>query len=345
MSKKRPTINDIAKLLNVTTSTVSRALNNHPKISDKTKEKVKETAKKLNYRHNTLAANLRQGTRNTIGIIVPRINRTFFADIIHGVESVINPAGYNMLICQTNESIEKETAHIKTLINNRVNGIIISISTETKASTHLKEIIDNDISLVQLDRVWQEMNSHKVINDNYNGAFNIVTHLLEQGCKRIAFFGGPKHINVYKQRYKGYSDALAKKGIKKVKSLIFENTLTRERGENATKKIIAEKKKVDAIFATSDFSALGAITVLKNKGIKIPQEIAVAGFANEPFTELISPKQSTVEQYSVEMGVKAAELLLKEINNENKNAEFETIKVKTKTIFRESTIRKDITKK
>ena len=339
MAKKSITIHDIAKKLNITASTVSRALNDHPLISDQTKKRVKDLAKKLNYQPNTVAANLRKGKANTIGLVIPRINRIFFASIISGIESVLNQAGFNILITQSEEDLEKEKCNIQTLINNRVRGIIISHSKSSKDGKHFQQIIDNDIALVQFDRVYEDINSSIVINDNIAGSYEAVNHLINQGYKKIAYYGGPQFINIYKDRYKGYIDALQENNILLDKSIIFHNVLTKGSGYNTLADMIRKKNSVDAIYATSDYSAIGALLYCKDHGIKIPDEMGIVGFLNEPFCELITPPLTSLNQFGVSMGESAAKLCLEQIKSNEKNVSKKVI-ISPQLIIRESSNRK-----
>ena len=337
--KQNVTIHDIAKKLNITASTVSRALNNNPRISKETRELVKRTADKMNYQPNTMASNLRKGKGNTIGLIVPRINRFFFADTISGIESVTTPAGYNLIICQSNESYEKEVENLNTLIENRVDGIIISISSETRSSDHLKRVLETNIPLLQYDRIIDDLDISKVVNDNFEGAYNATCHLIEQGFKNIAHLSGPQHINIYSERYEGFKKALNDHNMTVRNDLIFKGVLTYQFGREIAEKIIELKEMPDAIFSAGDFAALGVMEYFKEHKIKVPQDVAIAGFANEQFTEYTDPSITTCDQFAYEMGSVAARLLLDEIKTEEKKRLTKTISIKPKLIVRKSSIR------
>ncbi|MBN1599319.1 MAG: LacI family DNA-binding transcriptional regulator [Bacteroidales bacterium] len=336
MKKKTVTIDDIARYLNIATSTVSRALSDHHSISDQTKKLIKDTAKKLNYRPNSLAANFRKGKTKTIGLVVPRINRNFFSNVIHGVEYVANQFEYSLIICQSNETYKSELEAIETLMNNRVAGILISISRETRKPGHIKSVIEKGIPLVQFDRVFEEIKSNKVLNDNLNGAYSAVKGLIDQGYRRIVHFAGPYYINIYQDRYEGYKKALLDSGLTPDEKLVFENILTREEGYEKTMEIFGKANRPDAVFAASDFSALGAMIALKDMNIKIPGEVGVVGYANEPFTDYISPGLTSVDQHSVEMGQTAARLLFEEILNEDENYVPKTLTLKPDLVIRDS---------
>jgi LacI family transcriptional regulator len=336
MNKRHVTIHDIARELNINASTVSRALNNHPRISDATKKLVLDIAAKLHYKPNSIASNLRKGTGNTIGVIIPVINRYFFANIIHGIESITHASGYNILICPSDENIEKETASIKTLVNNRVDGILISISAETHNAEHFESAVKSGIPIVQFDRAIENFNSNKILNDDFKGAYNSVTHLIDQGYSNIIHFSGPQYIKLYEMRLLGYKKALEDHGITYNNKLVFESVISRDRGNEVMRSIIDSGLKSDALFASSDLSALGALLVLKEKGISVPHQFGVAGYVNEPFTEFIEPSLTTTEQFGVEMGRKAAEVLVEEINSDY-NHPPKTIIINPRLIVRNST--------
>lgn len=333
---QKVTIHEIAKKLNITASTVSRALNNHPRISDETKKLVQKTAKAMGYRPNVIASNLRTGKTMSIGLIVPRINRTFFSDAISGIESITSPAGYNLIICQSDESLKKETENITTLLNSRVDGVIISISSETQNGKHLQPLIDNRIPLVQFDRTTNDIETDQVINDNFDAAYKATLHLIEKGFKRIAHFAGNLNNNIYQQRLAGYQKALEDKGNSQEDSLIFYNTVTHEQGINAGKKILEMDNRPDAIFSAGDYSAVGAFKIFKEAKVNIPGEMGIFGFANEPFTDLLSPSLSTIEQHAYDMGRTAAKLLIEQLNN-NGVTIAKLITIKSSLCLREST--------
>lgn len=333
---KKVTIKDIARELNTNYSTVSRALNNHPRISEETKSAVKLKAKQMGYKPNLLAQQLKSGHSKTIGLIVPRINRVFFSNVIDGIESVAKKNGYNVLICQSYESAEEEYRNIQTLLSNNIAGLIISFTRETYTSEALSSVQKHDIPLVLFDRTLNDSTVSKVINDNYYGAYQLTTHLLQQGYKKIVHFSGPLHLVSYKERLEGYQDALLDHNIEIDRSLIIENILTREKGFNTAKELHKAGLLFDAVFSASDFSALGAMLYLKEAGKRVPDEVAISGFANEPFTELLGI--TSIEQFSKNIGEKSAELLLKQIKTSS--TEHETIKIKPELIIRKSTNKK-----
>ncbi len=334
--KTRVTIHDIARELNVTASTVSRALQDHPRIGADTREAIKSLAVKYNYSRNMLASGLRTGRMNTIGVIVPRTNRHFFSNVIGGIESYVSEKGYQVLISQTQESYQKEVFSIKAMVDAHVDGIILSVSLETMDDAHLQLAIDHKIPVVMFDRVIGSGQINQVVLDDYNGAFNAVKHLLDLGCERIAHFGGPSHLNVYNDRLRGYMDAL-QSGNKPINPHWINNdVLTEDAGYAASETLFQSDNAPDAIFAASDYSALGALLWLKENGYKVPEEVCVMGFSNEPFTAFTTPSISTVEQPGGEMGRMAASLLIGQIESENSTFTPQKEVLKTHVIIRES---------
>lgn len=337
---KRTTIHDIAKKLNLNASSISRALNNHPNVSEVTKQLILKTAKELNYKPNNLAANLRKGQNQTIGVVVPKINQNFFANVIAGLEEITYQNGYNLIICQSNESHEREVKCVNTLIHQQVSCIVISINAEFKDHTHLKNVIENGIQLIQFDRVVDELETFKVINENQQASEEAVTHLIAQGYKRIALLEGPQNLNIFKERKDGYLSALRKHNIPFLPELIKENAWTKELGAIATKKLLELPNPPDAIFAsTSDFSALGVLEVATKMGFKVPHQLGVCGYANEAFSEITSPSITTIDQHSLSMGKTIANLYFQEIRSDQKEAIPKIVSIKPQLIIRASTLK------
>jgi len=317
MQDKQTTIHDIARHLGISSSTVSRALCNHPRISLKTKEIVRQTALDLNYRPNNLASKLRKGMGSTIGVIIPVINRHFFANIIHGIELIAASRGFSVIICQSDESLAKEIENIHTLIKNRVDGILISSSSESKDSGHFQIVNNSKIPLVMFDRTLDDNLFCKVMNDDSMGAYLATEHLIRQGYRKIIHFSGPLHLPTYRNRHDGYKKALQHNGLPYSRDMIRENVISREKGTSATLQLVNDKIEFDAIFAASDMSALGSLLYLKEKNIAIPEEVGIAGYVNEPFAEFIEPSLTSIEQYGEIIGTTAAEVLINLINGES----------------------------
>jgi LacI family transcriptional regulator len=337
MSKKS-TIHDIAKALNVTASTVSRALSGHPRISDRTREAVEEMAKEMGYQHNQIASALRSGRSNIIGVMVPTAERSFFSRVVSGIEEEVNRMGYNVIICQSNDRYENEKRNLEALLRLRVDGVIASMARETQDYTHFAELKSKNTALVLFDRVNEKLGVNTVVLDDYLGAYQAVTHLINQGCKRIAHFAGLQHINIYRERLRGYKDALKDQGLAFDEQLLAYGVYV-EDGMQNMEKLLQLVQPPDAVFAASDFSALGALQTLKAKNLRIPEDVALVGFANEPFTAYLEPSLSTIDQHSQEMGVAAAQLLLEAIQEGSHQFPSRTIVLNPELLVRKSSLR------
>ncbi len=333
-----PTIHDIARELKISASTVSRALNDNPRISLKTKERIKAVAVELGYRPNTLASNLRNKKSNTIGIVVPLINRYFFSSVISGVEDVAFKAGYNVVISQSNDLSAKEISIVQSMFSNRVDGLIISIAMQTDSFEHLKLFSKKHIPLVFFDRAVTEIETDKIVVDDFAGAFKVTQHLIDQGYKRIGHLAGPQNLMTYLHRKRGYIAALEKNGLTFDDSLVLVNTLTSDEGTSSVEQLMNLPNPPDAIFCGNDTTALSAMIYLRDKGIRIPQDFGIIGFSNEPFSKVVSPSISTIAQPGFEMGQKAAEMIIQKI--ENKEKTYRTIVLPMEMIIRESSNRK-----
>lgn len=338
MSKKL-TINDIAQELNVTPSTVSRALNDNPRISEETKELVKATAKKMGYQVNGVASALRSGRTYTIGVIVPTADRSFFASIVRGIEMEANRTGYNVMICQSHDSYEAEKTDVKALLRAQVDGIALSISRETLDFQHIEDLKKRGIPLVLFDRVIYQNDISTVTIDDYRGAYKATTHLIEQGCRRIAHFASENlNLDIYKERLRGYKSALIDHNLPIREDYIHRNNLKIEGGRAGAEFLWSLAEPPDAIFSASDYGALGAMQFLKEKGVKIPKEVALVGFANESFTAFIEPALTTVHQQPVEMGQTIAQLFLAQIESTTEQFTAKNITLNADLIVRKSSL-------
>ncbi len=306
MNKKRTTIKDIANVLNISAAAVSKAMHGDSRISTKTKEAVQRVAKELNYQPNHLASALRIGKSHLVGVIIPKTNSNFFSSVIQNIEEVLNKEGYNIIITQSNESYKKECDSIDALLYTQVDGIIASMANETVDLQHYEKVKSKGIPLILFDRGENDLNVDYIGIDDYNSSHVIVEHLVQQGCHRIAHIGGYKHTRIYNNRIKGYIDALKKHQLPLDDELLIESSLTIEDGRNKMQKLLSLKQRPDAVYVASDYAALGALQVLNENHIKIPDEIALIGFGNEPFTDMVSPKISSMNQHSAEIGKLAA---------------------------------------
>ncbi|GGH76591.1 LacI family transcriptional regulator [Filimonas zeae] len=308
------TITDIAKELNTTPATVSRALNNHPSISEETRTRVLEAAKRLNYRPNTIASSLRSGKSHLIGVLIPSAKINFFGSVVHGIESLASQHGYNVLIYQSNEKREFEQKGLQAFLNARVDGILVSMAKETHDYTHFREVKATGTPLVFFDRVNDDLNVPSVVIDDYKGAFCATEHLIKKGYQRIAHIAGPQHIKLFNNRLRGYLGALQAYNLPIDFNIIYTGDISIEAGKRAVEHFLTLEKKPDAVFSVEDFTALGAMKALKEHDISIPDQFGVIGFANEEFGEHTTPSLSTLDQQTVAMGEAAFKLLFEQIN-------------------------------
>lgn len=339
---KETTLKEIAKILGISITTVSKALKNYPDVSEKTRKSVLELVEKLNYRPNSFAVNLRTKESKTIGLIIPEVVHHFFSSVIKGILAEAEKHGYLVIILQSNESLELEKKQIALLINKRVDGILMSLSNESNNDDHIKEIIRKKIPFVQFDKISKLIPSSKVIINDQKAAMEAVQHLIDKGCRKIAHVRGPENPQNAIDRFLGYKKALEKNGILYDSKLVYTcRNVTFEEGITFAKQILEEHSDVDGIFAITDLVAVGILAYFNDKGIPIPNQIAVIGFSNWFMSQVISPKLSTVDQPSCEMGTLAFRLLLEEMlcKKENKVFEPKTIELKTKIIERESSLK------
>ena len=301
------TITDIAIALGVTPSTVSRALAGNPRVKEETRIAVQKMAQEMGYEQNVVASNLRKGQSKIVGIVVPRIHREFFSNVIGGAESILNQAGYNVLICQTQENMDSEIKALKTLRNYRVAAVLLSHSIDAHSGKHVKEIL-GDIPLIQFDRVFPDLPGAKIVGANCEGAYKATMHLIKAGYKKIGTLAGFMTSQAYIERLAGYRMALEASGMPFDNSIVFYNTIVRETGYEAGLKAI--EAGCDALYSSGAFSALGAMDALKEKGISVPDEFGIVGTSNEGFTELMSPSLSTLNQHPFQMGEEAARAFL-----------------------------------
>jgi LacI family transcriptional regulator len=333
------TITDIAKELNTTPATVSRALNNHPSISEKRRKIIQEAALRLNYKRNKIAFALRSGQSRLIGVIIPSAEINFFGSVVHGIESLANENGYNIIMYQSNESRDHEANGIETFLSARVDGILVSIAKDTNEYSHFINAKESKIPIVFFDRTNMDLGIHSVVIDDYKGAFLATQHLLDQGYRRIAHITGPPHLKIFNDRLKGYMGALQANDIKVDFDLVYQGDVSIEAGRKGIKHLLNIQYPPDAVFAVEDFTALGAIKELKKNNIKIPEHFGVIGFANEGFGEHISPTLSTIDQQTVQMGKESFRLLLQMINNGESIVLPQKVVLEPIPIFRDSSKR------
>lgn len=335
---KRVSIQDLAAELGLSVSTISRALNNALDVSEATKAQVRALAEKLNYQSNSMAASLRSGRSHVLGVIVPHINGAFFPAVVHGIERLASQAGFNVMICQSSEEVGREVAHVKALLKAQVDGILVSMSNTTREYDHFEQVRRKGIPLVFFDRMPELTNVCGVVADDYRGAYQLTEHLIEQGCRCIAHLAGPQHLNITHNRHQGYHDALLAHGLPYDKQLVVPLSNSREAGGAAAMRhLLAGNMRPDAVFAAYDFAAVGAMRVLEDHGLRVPEDIALAGFSNEPFTTMIKPQLTSVDQHGVQMGEAAVQLFL-QLQKRSDTFTGQRIVLKTKLIIRGSSL-------
>jgi len=333
----RTTIQHIADELKLTPATVSRALNNHPRISAETKKLVNETAARLNYRRNKIASSLRTGKSHTIGVIIPSARINFFGSVVHGIESIASEVGYHTLIYQSEETMELEIQAIEAFLGARVDGILASLAKQDTDFSHYTDLKKKNVPLVLFDRSNDSLDIPSVVIDDYKGGYIATEHLIQQGYKRIAHLAGPQRFQTFQNRLQGYRDALKSHGLQEDERLIYTGDISIEKGKKAADYFMELPEPPDAVFAVEDFSALGILKRYKEKNIKIPEEIGIIGFANEDFDEHISPTLSSIDQQTVQMGREAFKMLLGLIGGGNtKVSQQQKIILEPITFFRES---------
>ncbi|HMI79767.1 MAG TPA: LacI family DNA-binding transcriptional regulator [Ferruginibacter sp.] len=334
---KPATIKDIARMLKISTSTVSRALRGASDVSKETKNAVKTLSEELNYQPNKFALSLQQKQTHTIGVIVPNLDYVL-ATMVKGIDEVALEAGYTVMVCQSNESFGREIVNTRRLLHSLVDGLIISVSSETKVFDHFKKIQDNNMPMVMFDRLIADVKVPSVRLDNKDGGLQATEHLLEQGYRRIAILAGPKNLGISNERMEGYLAALKKYKIKTDPDLIIHCDFNQDYAYLATKELLSMKKRPDAIFTISDRMAIGAMLAIKEKGLKMPDDIGLVGFNNEPVTSLVSPGISSVEQPAFELGKIAARLFIEIMHNNEDMSHVEEV-LKPKLFIRESSMR------
>ncbi len=334
------TIKDIGKALGLSTSTVSRALRGSYEISSETKKLVLEYAEKINYRPNPIALSLK-GRRNcSIGVVVSEIANNFFSQAINGIESIAYNRGYHIIISQSHESFEREVVNIHHLASRSVDGLIVSLSSETKDFSHLMSLHEKGLPIVFFDRIpTDEINTYKVIADNQKAAYDATTHLIKKGYKKIAHITNAVNLSITKERLEGYKNALIENGLvynEKYVQYCNHGGMVIEEIEVALKNLLSQKQKPDAVVTASDRITTAALSSIKKLKLKVPENIAIVGFTNTNIPELFNPPLTTIRQPAFEMGQVATELLIKLIESKRPITEFETKVLNTELTVRES---------
>lgn len=340
--KAKATLKQIAKELNVSVSTVSKALNDSPEISEQTKIKIKEYAKLKNYKPNVIGLNLKNRKTKTIGVIIPNILNSFFAKVFSGIEKVADEKGYNVIMCISNESLEKEAHTLEMLSNGTIDGFILSVSEEAQKQNnydHFKEIINDGTPIVMFDRIAEGIDCDKVVVDDFDSALDSTQRLIDLGCKNIALLSSVDNLSVGKLRYEGYLKALEKNNIP-----VNTNLIVRTDSEEDLKvrmETVFANNKIDGIFALEENDSVAALKIGLKKGYKIPEELCIIGFADGILaSRRLSPSLTTVSQHGIEIGEEAAKLLIKRLEDDSEEEPpYETKVIKTVLKERETTAR------
>lgn len=336
MKRHQITIVDIAEKLNLSKSTVSRVLTGHPSVSEKTRKAVLELAEQLDYQRNMLSISLLNKKSNTIGIIVPEFISSYFPQVIMGAQEVAAKEGYNIIIGHSNETYETEVANTRLMLANQVDGLLVSLTKETRNFDHLKVFERKGIPIVFFNRVCEDMNVPKVVVDDYEGAFRAVEHLIKRKKKRIAHLAGPDTLPISVKRLRGYRDALKKYNIPIDEELIIPYDLTIAKVKIYVNHLLRLDNPPDAIFAINDPTAIEALQIVKKKGLQVPKDIAIVGFSNDYASGLIEPSLTTVSQPVKEIGSTAAQLLVDQINRDMSEWKSIIRVLKTELIVRKS---------
>ena len=339
MRKISVTIKEIARQLNVSKSTVSRALRDSSEISEETKNKVIELAKALQYSPNPIAISLLKNRTQTIGVIVPDIANRFYSSTIGGIEDIAYSRGYHTMIYQSHELWEREISATRHIAQRRVDGLVVAISSESENMDHFIELQEQGIPVVLFDRVLDGLQTHKVRIDDYKGAFEATEHLISQGCKRIAHIAGPKSVSITRNRLDGYKDALAKHGMPFHEEWVLHSPITQESGTEKTYQLMALRNRPDAIFGASDRITMGIHWALRQLGYKMPEEVAVIGFCDLGMSSLMDPPISSITQPSFEMGQQATSLLLDLIESKNTPTSYVTRVLPSNLVIQKSSLK------
>jgi LacI family transcriptional regulator len=339
MKRASVTIKEIARQLNVSKSTVSRALRDSSEISEETKKRVIELAESLKYSPNPIALSLLKNRSQTIAVLVPDIANRFYSSTIGGVEDIAYSRGYHTMIYQSHESYERELAATRHISQRRIDGLVVAISSQSEGHDHFVELQEQGIPVVFFDRVSDSMQTHKVRVDDYKGAFEATEHLINRGCKRIAHIAGPRNVSISTNRLEGYKDALKQYGIPFHEEWVLHSEITQEGGTERTYQLMALRNRPDAIFAASERITMGVHWALRQLGYRMPDDVAVIGFCDLVMSTLLEPPVSAVTQPSFEMGQQATSLLLDLIESKSTPAAFETRVLLSNLVIQKSSLK------
>ena len=314
---KEITIYDIAKVVGLSPTTVSRALSNHPRVKENTREKILNTAKNMGYQSNIFASSLRKKRSKSIGVIVPKLNSPFQSSVMAGMEEIATQAGYNLIISQSTESLEKEISNANTMFNSRVDGLLVSKAGTTDNIEHFAPFFKKQIPVLFFDRVPEDNNCTGVVINNTQAIYDATSHLIKEGCKRIVHVLGNLKINVYSDRLKGYKYALLDHGFVFKEENVITNDLGEESGDRIVEKILKLKPRPDGLLVSNDTCAASCLMALKKKNIKVPEDIAIVGFNNDLISRMVEPNLSTINYPSYHMGEVAMKNLINHLDDEH----------------------------
>ncbi|MDB5010149.1 MAG: LacI family DNA-binding transcriptional regulator [Mucilaginibacter sp.] len=336
--EKEVTIYDIAKKLNISAATVSRGLQDRAGTNKDTKKRILDAAAEMGYHSNSFASKLRNKRSNIIGVIVPRLNSVFMSQVIAGIEKEVSNANFTLIISQSLENMKKEAGSAAAMYSNRVDGLLVSLAYDTKSIEHFENFIKRGTPVVFFDRVYEDKKHAAIYIDNYKAAYEVTTHLIEQGCKRIVHLTGNQMQNVYADRFKGYKQALTDHQIPFNEDMVIISGLSSADGAIAAEQILKMKPLPDGVFAANDQCVISCMQVLKKEGLKIPEDIAVAGFNNDPVSCIIEPNLTTINYKGYEMGQVAAKLLMELMYKKGAHSA-ENVVLNYELIIRESSLR------
>lgn len=337
--KRETTIYDIAKELNISPATVSRAINGHPAINSRTKDKVNKLAKELGYQSNKFASSLRKKQSNTLGVIIHRLNSFVTSSILAGMEKVANEAGYNLIISQSLESEKKEIQNAQTMLMSRVDALLVSLAFDTDNLDHILPFIDKRIPVVFFDRIIDHPDCTNIVIDNYKEGYRATKHLIEQGCKNLLHVTGSLKRNVYSDRLRGFESALKEVGLNFDDHSVFRTQLDDAAPMAIVERIQQLKTKPDGIFFANDQSAAGTIILLKKVGYRIPEDIAIVGFNDEPISRIVEPNLTTVHYPAIEMGEIAVQTIINHLEGSLNVQRGSSVVLRSELIVRESSKR------
>lgn len=342
LQEKEITIYDIARQLNLSAATVSRGLKDHPVIQKSTRKKIQDLAKQLGYRSNTFASNLRKKHTHTIGVIVPRLSSYFMSNVLAGMEHIANTEGYNLIISQSLETLKKEKANVDTMFSNRVDGLLVSLSGETKNLDHFEPFIRKGIPLIFFDRIREHSQCMGIVIDNYKSGYEATKHLLNNGYRRILHISGNTISQVYADRLKGYKRALTTHKIVFDPRLVITKDLSEEAGIETAKYILKMKHRPDAVFSANDACAIYCMRALQQAGLKIPDDIAFVGFNNDPMSKVVEPNLTTVNYPGYAMGEAAATQLINRLHGISASTATNLIILHSELLIRASSRKKKV---